>query len=133
MNSNVILLSRYLRENNFELKRVTVVWHPVDYSDTDKSVKKRAFFAHVYAIDGETGQEEECLISPAFATEDPSVFLGFKCDDLLLCPYASSFPRETVLLWKYALYGDTTALCGERDYRRQEPDFGTRLSSLFWF
>ena len=132
---DTIRLSQYLRDNNFELKSIHIVRHPVE-SNEGPEKELWGFYAFIYALDKESGEMDSCNIEPQYFTSDRMIFFGHECDDLYLSRGISSEPDlYTVLVWKYARYGDVIAKCGEIE--NQSVDVmqysSSRLSLLICF
>ena len=132
---DTIRLSQYLMDNNFELKSIHIVWHPVK-NEEDTEIKFWGFYAFISAIDKESGEMDSCNIEPQYFTSDRMLSFGYECDDLYLSRGISSEPDlYTVLVWKYARYGDVIAKCGEIENKSVDTMqySSSRLSLLICF
>ena len=131
--SDKILLSQYLKEFGYELKRIKILWGPVQ-SLSSKEVFHRGFYATIEAICKQREEIESVTIWPELATTNNWIAYGIDCDDLIirLLNYEDGAQQ---FVWSYAIYkGADIAMpsLGVEFDRRYHAYTTTRLSELFF-
>ena len=128
------LLSRYIQEHGYKLSRIEIFWHParmLDGTEPPHAREFRGYFAHVYAINTVSGEEECATICSDYAVTDINIHFGLKCDDLLLKKVKGTEFSE-LIVWSYARYGDTFAKCIGEEYGIESYyDVTNKLNAVF--